>query len=43
MSTSGADARLEVLLLTGGHAFDRESFLTAWQSDPGLHLTSSPA
>ncbi|MER7684951.1 ThuA domain-containing protein [Streptomyces sp. NPDC097610] len=39
MSTSGADGRLEVLLITGGHAFDREPFLAAWQSDPGFHVT----
>ncbi|OLL19252.1 hypothetical protein BKE56_004140 [Rhodococcus sp. M8] len=31
--------RLEVLLITGGHAFDREPFLAAWQSDHGLHVT----
>jgi hypothetical protein len=39
MITSGADGRLEVLLLTGGHAFDREPLLAAWQSDPGFHVT----
>jgi type 1 glutamine amidotransferase len=39
MITSGADPRLEILLFTGGHAFDREPFLAAWQSDPGLHVT----
>jgi len=31
--------RLEVLLITGGHAFDREPFLAAWQSDPSFHVT----
>ncbi len=39
MCTAGADDRLEVLLLTGGHAFDREPFLAAWQSDPTFHVT----
>jgi type 1 glutamine amidotransferase len=39
MSTSGAEDRLQVLLLTGGHAFDREPFLAAWQSDPAFHVT----
>jgi uncharacterized protein len=38
MAASGG-TRLEVLLLTGGHAYDREPFLAAWQSDPDVHLT----
>ncbi|WP_280219630.1 ThuA domain-containing protein [Nocardia neocaledoniensis] len=39
MSSGDRTARVEVLLITGGHAFDREPFLAAWQSDPGLHIT----
>lgn len=39
MTNVRRDRRLEVLLITGGHAFDREPFLAAWQSDPGFHLT----
>lgn len=39
MKTTGSDARVEVLLVTGGHAFDREPFLAAWQSDPTVHVT----
>lgn len=30
---------MEVLLITGGHAFNREPFLAAWQSEHGLHVT----
>lgn len=30
---------LQVLLVTGGHAFAHEPFLAAWQADPGLHVT----
>lgn len=33
------DERIEVLLVTGGHAYDREPFLAAWQADNGLHVT----
>jgi type 1 glutamine amidotransferase len=39
VTAAGSDRRLDVLLLTGGHAYDREPFLAAWQSDPGLHVT----
>lgn len=39
MADRAAGGRIEVLLLTGGHAFDREPFLAAWQADPGIHLT----
>ncbi|MEU1956039.1 hypothetical protein [Nocardia rhamnosiphila] len=38
MSAAGA-SRVEVLLITGGHAYDREPFLAAWQSDPEVHIT----
>lgn len=39
MSGGSDERRVEVLLITGGHAFDREPFLAAWQSDPGVHVT----
>lgn len=39
MTEDTVDARIRVLLITGGHAFDREPFLAAWQSDPDLHVT----
>ena len=38
MTAGGSERRVEVLLITGGHAFDREPFLAAWQSAPDVHV-----
>lgn len=41
LAAADAEARLKVLIITGGHGFEREPFLKMFQDDPGIAFTEA--